>query len=376
MSETLSHRERLLRTFRYQPVDRLPDWGMGPWDQTLARWHREGMDVDPNDRSAVGKYFSTDQSEYGPGVPASVGLLPGFERTVLEKRGTHQIVQDEYGGTAEEVSPELGASIPHYLRFAIETRADWERVRDERLNPDSPGRVPADVDAMVSGLNGADYPVSLGQASLYGWIRNWMGLERLSIAIYEDRDWVEEMMEHLTTLTLSVLEKLAGKGLRVDVMVWWEDMCYNHGPLLSPRHFGELMVPRYQRITDFMRHEFGTDFHRLDCDGDIHLLAPLWLESGINVLYPLEAAHTDANRLAAENGRQLLLEGGFDKRAMAAGPAAIDAEFERLQPLLQRGGFIPGPDHMVPPDVSLENYLYYRRRKCEIIGKPWHDPRG
>ena len=38
------------------------------------------------------------------------------------------------------------------------------------------------------------------------------------------------------------------------------------------------------------------------------------------------------------------------------------------------GGFIPHTDHLVPPDVSFENYLYYRRRKCEIIGKPWQKP--
>ena len=64
------------------------------------------------------------------------------------------------------------------------------------------------------------------------------------------------------------------------------------------------------------------------------------------------------------------LRGSYDKRALIEGPAAIDAEFERIMPLIKRGGIIPHTDHLVPPDVSFANYGYYRRRKREILGKP------
>ena len=33
---------------------------------------------------------------------------------------------------------------------------------------------------------------------------------------------------------------------------------------------------------------------------------------------------------------------------------------------VKRGDYIPTCDHGVPNDVSLENYLYYRRRVCEM----------
>jgi len=35
------------------------------------------------------------------------------------------------------------------------------------------------------------------------------------------------------------------------------------------------------------------------------------------------------------------------------------AEFERLLPVMKKGGFIPSVDHQTPPDVSLENYRCY-----------------
>jgi len=36
-------------------------------------------------------------------------------------------------------------------------------------------------------------------------------------------------------------------------------------------------------------------------------------------------------------------------------------------PLIELGVFIPAVDHMLPPDVSFENYLYYLERKREVL---------
>jgi len=39
--------------------------------------------------------------------------------------------------------------------------------------------------------------------------------------------------------------------------------------------------------------------------------------------------------------------------------AAIDAEVERLKPLVELGGYIPCPDHRIAPDAKWENVQYY-----------------
>jgi len=195
-----------------------------------------------------------------------------------------------------------------------------------------------------------------------------MGVQNLSLALYDDPDWVEEMMEHLTQMWLKLYENLAGK-CKIDLGNWWEDMCFNKGPLLSPKLFWKLMVPRYKRITDFLRNECGCEFNMLDCDGNINELAEPWIAGGINVMFPVEAPHTDAYKIADQFGKRVAFRGYFDKRALIAGKEAIDKEFERITPLFKRGGFIPHTDHLVPPDVSWGNYQYYRQRKCEFIGK-------
>ena len=369
----MTHRERLLRTLRGEPVDRVPDFEFGAWSQTIERWHREGMPEEyRGEDAAINRYFHTDDVEFGPGPWVHVGLLPGFEYRVLEEKGDHLIVQDGDGAIAEIMRPELGASIPRYLRYAIETRKDWEKIRDERLDPDNPKRIPKNLDELCKISIDADYPIGIGCGSLYGWLRNWMGVENLSIALYDDPEWVEEMMEHLTILMLRQYEKIAGK-CKIDIGHWWEDMCYRKGPLISPAMFAKLMVPRYKRVTEFLKRECGCEFHMVDCDGNIEELVGLWLEAGINVMFPLEAAHTNAYRIAERFGMRVALRGYFDKRALIAGKDAIDREWERLMPLLRRGAFIPHTDHRVPPDVSWENYRYYRMKKCEIIGKEYRE---
>ncbi len=89
---------------------------------------------------------------------------------------------------------------------------------------------------------------------------------------------------------------------------------------------------------------------------------------------PSRPPHTDAYKIRAEYGDRVALRGYVDKLALIAGKDAIDAELARLKPLLDMNGFIPHTDHLVPPDVSFENYCYYRQKKCELIGKepiPW-----
>lgn len=53
----------------------------------------------------------------------------------------------------------------------------------------------------------------------------------------------------------------------------------------------------------------------------------------------------------------------MNKTIFARDYKAIDAEIERLKPLIELGGYIPCPDHRIAPDAIFENVQYY----CEQI---------
>ena len=51
--------------------------------------------------------------------------------------------------------------------------------------------------------------------------------------------------------------------------------------------------------------------------------------------------------------------GGIDKRALKNGGAAMRREVDRVMPLVADGGYIPEPDHSIPPDVSWPGFIEY-----------------
>ncbi len=129
------------------------------------------------------------------------------------------------------------------------------------------------------------------------------------------------------------------------------------------------MMPRYKKITDLL-HSYGVDVIFLDSDGNVEQLIPLWLEVGINFIWPFEvAAGNDAVALRKKYGKDLIIGGGIDKRALITGKEAIREEVMSKVPfLLEQGGYFPSVDHWVPPDVTFENYCYYINLMREVAG--------
>ena len=94
------------------------------------------------------------------------------------------------------------------------------------------------------------------------------------------------------------------------------------------------------------------------------------IASGVNLLFPMEvAAGCDVNEWCRRYPT-LAFMGGIDKRALALGPQAIDQELERIRPAIALGRYIPDLDHLVPDDVSWDNYCYFSiQLKKMILGE-------
>lgn len=345
----MNDRERFVRTMHYQDVDRIPFWDFGFWTETVDVWYGQGLPRDV----WLNTYFGMDrQYEH---FPTNLGMMPSFDVVVLEDRGDSEVVIDSAGVKLERRKD--GSSIPHFLEFPVRDRASWEEMK-KRYDPTSPRRQPEYFQDAVRTRQDRDYPLGINCGSLYGWCRNLMGVENLSLAVYDDPGLVRDMMRHFADLAIHCITPVL-EALPLDYASFWEDMAYNTGPLLSPKLFREMMIPEYRRITDVL-HRYSVDVVYVDCDGRIDQLLPLWLEAGVNCMFPWEArCNDDPWEVRQRVGRDLLVIGGIDKMALIAGKEAIDAEVARRKPLMDDGGYIPTVDHRVPPDVTLDNYRYY-----------------
>ena len=373
----MNKRERFWRTMHFQEVDRLPFWAdwLGPWD----RWRREGLPVptglsDDQLRAWCLDYFGFEgmySAFWGvPRVPVNIGLYPGFEEVVFEETGDYRIYRGGNGVTVKQFK-DPGGSLrsTQFLEYPIKGRKDWEQLRDEQLDPKAPGRYPpeAEWEALKAAWKERDQVISIDGGSFYGFLRDWIGPENLSFMFYDDPGLVHEMMDYLADFYIQVLHR-ALHEVRIDFAMFWEDMCYNAGPLISPAMFREFLLPNYQKVTSFLV-EHGVELSWVDCDGNVEALIPLWIEGGVRGIYPLEVASgMDAGKLRAQYGQELVMWGNVDKRALTASKAAIDAELERLAPVVSQGGFIPLVDHGVPDDVPYAHYLYYLEQRKRLTG--------
>ena len=87
-------------------------------------------------------------------------------------------------------------------------------------------------------------------------------------------------------------------------------------------------------------------------------------------MFPIEIGTWQADPLEFRKlyGKELLMLGGFDKRILARSKDQIVHEVHRLTPLVEEGGYIGFCDHLVPPDVPLENYMFYLETVREVWG--------
>ncbi|MBN1856865.1 MAG: hypothetical protein JW846_07930 [Dehalococcoidia bacterium] len=355
------------------------------WTETLDAWVKQGAPEEIRQSRFRGEYFHLDHmrmlrevnlgmfmdkvidvggAPYVYGIPP---LVPEYEVTKLEE-DAESIVLVNTGGQKIRTSKAHPEKMPMYLDFPVKDRTTWEQYK-KRLDPFTPGRWPADWDDYVKRINAKDEPVMLNVGGLFGYIREWMGVEALLYLFYDDPLLVEDMMEHLTYLQTEVVKRVVA-DIRVDCAMYWEDMCFKTGPLISPKMFKQFMVPRYKRVTEILRGA-GVDSIFVDSDGNLSALIPLWLESGINGFWPLEcAAGNDAVALRKQYGNDIILAGNIDKRAFLKGEDVLREEIMAKVPfLLEKGGYFPSLDHLVPPDVPFAMYQSFINILREVGGQ-------
>ncbi len=364
------------------------DWFHRCWAETIEGWIEQGAPEEIRNPDAFNRYFQIEHlhglqeivSEHNRADLKKIAsstqtmgffhvtppIMPVFEIKVLREDERHR-VETTYGGQTVEVSKEFPWRMPKYLDHPVKDRASWDEYK-KRLDPDTPGRWPADWDVFVEKRNSEDAPTMLLMEGFFGVLREWTGLERLLYMFYDEPNLVEDMMDQVLYLDMGVAQRVV-RDLRIDCVRFWEDMAYKSGTLISPDMIRKFMLPRYKVITDLL-HSSGIDIIHVDSDGNIEELIPIWLEVGVNFHWPLEvAAGMDGVALRKKYGKDLILGGHIDKRVFTKGKEALREEVMSKVPyLVETGGFFPGLDHAVPPDVPFENFRYFINLLREIGG--------
>ncbi len=368
--------ERFRAICNFEPVDAMPLWRFqgcvgGFYTEMVDRWREEECFPPARSSDSLLTYFGMEQPEL---IPSDTGMWPPFETKVLEDRGDRELVQTANGEVVLQVKDNARyCSMPHFVSAPVKDRADWVAVK-ERYQLD-PRRYPMNWNNLVERYCRRDNVLRLGAGAgyvsgYYGHLRALLGIEHLSVMYYDDPQLIKDINQHTVDFLIETLDQCLSE-VEVDMIVIGEDMAGRNGSLISPAMFREFMLPYYQRFTGFCRaHDVGSIW--VDSDGDIRKLIPLFLEAGVDGVMPMDTVIGQVDVVEIREAfPQLLMAGGIDKRVVEEGRSftEIDVELEyKVRPMLDRGGYFPGPDHAFTPQASLPNVIHYVEKMREICG--------
>ena len=371
----MTNRENALAILHYENYQRMPIVAFGFWAETVHKWADEGHIT----REEADHYCTHGDNGWGDRsimdrlgfdfnwnscVGSHVLLDPGFETIVLREEADGSQVIRNGEGLICRVKPGVN-SIPGEIGTTLTDREAWEREYLPRLQMNSNRPNVAYAKSMPAPQD-RDYPIGLHVGSLMGNMRNMLGVENLSYLYADDDELYVEIVDTMCGLCYDCAKAMLETGAKFDYAHYWEDICFKNGPLVSPSVFREVVGPWYKKIND-MINSYGVDIISLDCDGCIDSLVPIWLENGVNTMFPIEVGTWDANIAPwrEKYGRELRGVGGMNKTVFARDKKAVEQEVERLKPLIDLGGYIPCPDHRIAPDAKFELVQYY----CELMRK-------
>ena len=373
--EQLSESVRRLRD-AYEMVPGAPLYRKEFWLMAgaLERWQKQGMPQDVPHSELFGSR--------GPG-PLRLGRLgwceaafvPRFEEKLIEDRGDHELVQDFAGRHVLFFTGRRVGFMPEYVTHPVKDRRSWEEDVKWRLDPATAERW-ADFGPHIENAiaaAGQGLLISQGLIGGYMYLRSLIGPLELLYMVHDTPALIHDCMQTWLALADAVIARHQ-QHVTIEEVFFAEDICYNHGPLISPDMMREFILPYYQQLIGNMRSRNIDPSRRVyiqvDTDGFCDPVIPIYREAhGLDVMSPFEVASgCDVVRTGREYP-DLVISGGLDKRVLAKTKADIDEMVERIIPAMrERGGYIPTIDHGTPEETPYENYVHFRKRMLELGG--------
>ncbi len=374
----MTQRERYLAIIHHEEVDRLPYMFGGPRASTFAAWRKQGLTEEQ--QRTWGSFVG---AEGGMGIGKFyTSVHPLFEERVIKEEGNIRTWVDGWGQTRQDaiVQPTAGFATRRYLDFYVKGWDEWERVK-ERLDPHSPQRTrPLTEEEVtphlgpdsygwhppggscwrdnVEACNNAQVPVQLTIAGIYWSLRDFTGMEGLSVMFYDQPDLVHEMFDYWAWFLMELLEEPLSH-IKVDVVTLNEDMAFKGQSMMSPPLMEEFLLPNYRKLYEFF-HSKGVEALVMDSDGYNNQILDVLYPEALDGIQPIEIAAGNDPEEILTRYPGIFIHGGVDKREMRFSREALRAEVaKRYRTAWKHGGYIPHTDHGVPPDIPVRNFLYY-----------------
>jgi uroporphyrinogen decarboxylase len=354
----MTGKERIGNILKRKPVDRIGLYEHF-WGDTQKKWSKDGF-IGENEN--LNDHFHFDMETFWPfDFTADIYMKPA----VIEETGETILTRDGNGALLRK--HKLHESTPEHVDFMVKEKKDWASIIKPKLFADR------------KRIDFAGYRKAKRRAAENNSFFFWSGVnvfeqmhpvcghENMLIGMALDPDWIKDMVDTYSRLTVELQEILFAEEGCPDGIWYYEDMGFKQRPFISLEMYRDIIQPGHKHTIAYAK-SFGLPVVMHSC-GMVEKLIPGMLESGIDCLQVIEVkAGMDPIRIFREYGDRLSLMGGIDVRVLYTNDRqSIDRELESKIPILMSGnGYILHSDHSIPNTVDYETYMYFIEKGIKL----------
>jgi uroporphyrinogen decarboxylase len=182
------------------------------------------------------------------------------------------------------------------------------------------------------------------------------GMDTFMMDMIDNREFAETLLDTITEIRVGMAEKYARSG--VDILMLGDDVSTQLDMMISPGLWRELIKPRLKRIISQAKQikpDLLVFYHG---DGNLQIIIPDLIETGVDILNPVQPECMDPAAVKKEYGHRLSFWGTIGTQTILpfGTPKDVeDAVKKMIESAGEGGGLLIAPTHTIEPDVPWEN---------------------
>lgn len=346
----MTSRERVLAALAHRPTDRVP-----------RLLYEEAIGYTPPVQRLLGErcapqgpreYFDMDITRVveGPSRLPVDRFAPWLGEEAAAALGSGQV--DEWGVWWRQGSFHHFAHVESPLK-SLREPAELDDFPWPDL--DQPYRFEA-VGRQVEQLHQQGLAVAAFAGSIFERAWYLRGMQQLMVDMYETPEMAHRLLQRAADYQRYAAAQFARAG--VDIVITGDDVAAQHSLMMRIDMWREYLKPLQTATVRAAKQANPACYVFYHCDGNVEPLIPDLIETGIDILNPIQPECMDPAAIKQKYGDRLSFWGTVSvQRTMAFGtPDEVRAEVrERIRTAGHGGGLILAPAHVLGPEVPWEN---------------------
>ena len=192
-------------------------------------------------------------------------------------------------------------------------------------------------------------------------VQTLIGVERSLTEPFINPDFFKKLIDKVLEFHVAFIDRFfSAAGGKIDFFRIGDDFGTQQGLLIDTDTWKTFFQPAFRAMADTAK-KYGAHYYQHSC-GSIRDLIPLFIETGVEVIDPLQVKANGMIPVELKNefGNRITFSGGIDEQELLplGSPEQVKQEVLRMiETMSPGGGYFLGPTHNFQDDIPTENIV-------------------